>query len=377
MGTTASQFEAQCGCRARYKEESRDKVFVTAGITPTRCCLPQMDPLASARTREVNESSGYECKIMFRQVKKRADGMMKDSPDANKSGWPIDLPSLQSSEQLSSYYSKLTDINNRIDDVCDQLVGSDTAKKILRTKYGEEMWKSHEEYTSTLFNDTTTIPKPDFTIMSDIKFAKLRLQGPCQVLIKQVKRDLPKSLKIRDDDVLGRIEEPTLVDAMKAGRIYICDLSTLFKPCIRYGAKEQKENLAHKPPRRDGVLCNPIAIFYKKPGEPLSPIAIQLYGDAAADKVPVNPIYTPDDNYWAWQVAKTYYNSAELHYHLVTVLYVQTIMVGACLQASCCKNLSVHHPLRQVMSPYISGCLALATAWAKLFTEGVFCFTNI
>eukprot|EP00756_Hemistasia_phaeocysticola_P048824 Hpha_TRINITY_DN23230_c0_g1::TRINITY_DN23230_c0_g1_i1::g.30138::m.30138 len=99
----------------------------------------------------------------------------------------------------------------------------------------------------------------------------------------------------------------------------------------------------------------------------VTPLCIQLYvapshpGHAAL--VPRNPIYTPSDPPLAWLAAKIAFNQADMHVHLVGALHTQTVMIPALLASVTCRNLSPHHPLRQLLRPHLRGCIGWAERW--------------
>ena len=85
--------------------------------------------------------------------------------------------------------------------------------------------------------------------------------------------------------------------AMKKKLVYMVDLGVLEGvPC-----------------KNNRVLCCPFALFYRRKGGELVPIAIQLFQQPGEE----NPVFLPSDPEYTWMLAKMFYNNADCALHQV------------------------------------------------------------
>eukprot|EP00755_Sulcionema_specki_P023349 Sspe_Gene.78702::Locus_49254_Transcript_1_1_Confidence_1.000_Length_2077::g.78702::m.78702/K00461/ALOX5; arachidonate 5-lipoxygenase len=368
MGNT---FQRECGCGERPRPNA-GQCFKGEETEPTRTCLPQVDPLHDQRAqgvRQLCDAGGYSCEIMSRCAAKRPDGT-PDSPKALPCGWPISMPDLPPQEELLEYYQDLFHFEQQACDVLHSYLGPD-ADTYLYGRKGKERWGSIEE-AAFFYTDAEGkgrgFPRPRYLDcwFDDVEFARLRLIGPHATTLRQVRRadHIPANLDLDEDVVLGRLEAfASLHDACQAGKVYCVDYSTTLGSVTRFGVPPPTFDETDGERHKYAVLCNPIALFYQSNNQQLLPLCIRLYCGAAAKRVKVSPVYTPDDNVWAWTMAKMFFNQADMHYHLIGALYTQTVMVGGALHAMAYSSLSVHHPLRQLLRPHMKGCMAAAERW--------------
>ena len=366
----------ECGCGERVRVGQTGEVFKGTEPEPTRTCLPQVDPLPSNRLTAVRaQGIFYECRVMLKHTRKELQTVLP-------SGMPIELPETTAEwDEYTEYFDELLNCEGQVLETIREHLGTE-ANSYLFGRKSKDRFSSFEEAATLFYSSPTSkkgFPKPFLCTrwMDDVEFSRHRLVGSPGSL-RQVSRmdHLPFSLKIADDIVIGRIGPyNTLQEAMQAGKIFVTDYSSL-KSCVKFGFRDpippkepppedpysDEEDEMQESPSGD-VMCNPIALFYVEPNGQVLPLCIRLYNDVESDvpgQVINNPIYTPDDNIWAWTMAKMYFNSAELHYHLLGLVGTQTVYVSALIQCMVNKSMSVHHPVRQLLAPHLRACLAFA-----------------
>eukprot|EP01001_Neometanema_parovale_P003059 NODE_1392_length_1753_cov_175.844785_g1323_i0.p1 GENE.NODE_1392_length_1753_cov_175.844785_g1323_i0~~NODE_1392_length_1753_cov_175.844785_g1323_i0.p1 ORF type:complete len:580 (-),score=92.44 NODE_1392_length_1753_cov_175.844785_g1323_i0:13-1707(-) len=174
----------------------------------------------------------------------------------------------------------------------------------------------------------------------DAEFGRQRLVGLHPAGIEVVKR-LPPHLRVTEEMVGGLLDDgTTLSDAIRDQRIMMVDYS---------------EKLKDIPLKRGGFLAAPICLLYLTSQGTVVPLAIQLWSaTATADAV----VITPDDNLYAWQLAKMHFQSAECHWHFFGVKVLQLYQLGALFATTTFKCLSIRHPIRQLLAPCLHGALA-------------------
>lgn len=181
-------------------------------------------------------------------------------------------------------------------------------------------------------------------------FALQRVQGVNPVII-QLCTKLPENLNVTNDTLKGLLEDLTLEEALDKKKIFICDLAVM-------DGLECKD---------DREVAAPIALFYLDKDDKLNPVAIQL----RQKKGDNNPVYTPNDSYNTWLVAKMFYNNAEAQHHqaLTHLGFTHLLMEGVVVCTH--RNLSPSHPVFKLLAPHFLFLLAInARGLEKLVSPG-------
>eukprot|EP00759_Apiculatamorpha_spiralis_P053829 PhF_6_TR645/c0_g1_i1/m.900/K00461/ALOX5; arachidonate 5-lipoxygenase len=303
--------------------------------TPHRTCLPQYDPLSRARMWEIEEHYRVYQLSNFKKHKK-----FFSTPPACEF-----VPCLEQHVQKTTHKDQdPSDINNVVAKLAKKYLG-DEGTRILRHG-SNEYFKSYEEFVECFFGDNKFPKPPNLDILNwtdDVEFARQRFQGPHSTAIQVVLKIelLPKRLLVTDEQVIGLIEEPTVEEAITKQKVYIIDYHKLMDdtPC--------------KPGR---YTCAPIALFYIHSNGVPRPLAIQLYGGNVVGDI--NPVFTPNDNYYAWMMAKMYFNNADYHVHMLSSLWCRCLCVLDVISAVTFRSFSCNHPLRQLLRPHLEGVMA-------------------
>eukprot|EP00759_Apiculatamorpha_spiralis_P003388 PhF_6_TR11588/c0_g1_i2/m.18754/K00461/ALOX5; arachidonate 5-lipoxygenase len=294
---------------------------------PPRCCLPQVDPNVRGRIMEIHEATLSLPIMKERQVNKsnaiNRDRSFKEDNfkwQPRPNGMPFEFPTPTWERKFSSPTA-----------VC---VLTMRMKSILNTS---------PPYMFTPGNPPS--------ILSDDEFVRCRLSGcnPTQLHMVIKKSHLPKHLRVAEYDLSGLIGKyENLGSAITAKKIFIVDYSVV---------------LAGVKLRPGTHLCTPVALFFLDDAQKkLRPIAIQLHTDpTVADRY--EPVYTPQDNLWAWTIAKLYFNHADLHVHLCVSLLVHTVMVPCIVNLVMQRTMSVNHPIRQFLSHHMHATIPFYNAF--------------
>jgi arachidonate 15-lipoxygenase len=308
--------------------------------TPHRTCLPQQDPLARPRIWEIEEQYRAHTLSNFKKHKK-----LFGIPPTCEHVPPID----KAFYETAHHNKPAQDINAIVSDIARKFLGAE-GERILR--YGaKENFKSYDEFVKCFFtadgpNKPGFPPPQNIDIhkwTDDVEFARQRLEGPHSSALQVVLKIelLPKKLLVTDEQVIGLIEEATVEEAITAQKVYIIDYHKLLEdtPCG---------------PNRH--VCAPIALFYIHSDGTMRPIAIQLYGGHVIGDI--NPVFTPNDNYYAWSMAKMYFNNADFHVHMLSSLWVRCLSVVSIISIVTNRNFSCNHPLRQLLRTHLDGVIA-------------------
>ena len=169
---------------------------------------------------------------------------------------------------------------------------------------------------------------------TDAAFGQMRLSGCNPMAIKRCKV-LPVEFAVDNNQVKSCLQGLTLDEAMRNDRIYIVDYRQL--EVVRMVGRFK--------------MVSPIAQFYvEKNAGRLMPIAIQLQFSRKFSY----PMFFPSDPYWTWQVAKMWFNVADMAHHLAVTKYMQTNLIGETFALAIHRNLNVSHPLFQLVAPHIA-----------------------
>eukprot|EP00760_Papus_ankaliazontas_P030638 PhM_4_TR4948/c0_g1_i1/m.30959/K00461/ALOX5; arachidonate 5-lipoxygenase len=371
---------------------------------PTRCCLPQFDPFREKRLIDVHESTHVYPLLKERQISKSQD-IDRDRSQTNmdenfiwkvrSNGLPFEF-NLAPWEQLLPHVRTARGYDFQVEEVIREFMGT-AGEAILRMGDGHPKKKLNTFADINMFfkqpgQPGRGFPKPErmFTHwMSDDEFARYRMSGPHSLHLNVVTRktQIPTSFELKDDMVLGLMEQfDTVEEAMKASRIFIVDYSEILffeqddMLTLQMDEEALREKMSQPKLERSSneYLCNPLALFYRTNSGQLRPLAIQLFAKTSVkflEANPINPVFTPCDSLYAWNLAKMYFNCADMHVHLIISLCTYVYFLSAIIQLFLNRNLSLHHPLHQLIQPHVK--LSLATMDLVIHTliqkNGPFC----
>ncbi|MCC5638571.1 lipoxygenase [Nostoc sp. CHAB 5844] len=196
-----------------------------------------------------------------------------------------------------------------------------------------------EEYEDLL----ALLPKPDVikNYKTDSCFAEQRLSGANPLAIRRID-SLPENFGVTNAHFQKSVgTESNLETALKEGKLYLLDYPLLFD--IQGGTYQNARK----------YLPKPRALFYWHSngipnGGSLRPVAIQLNNDAGTNSL----IYTPDDPYLDWFLAKTCVqiadgNHQELGSHFA---YTHAVMAPFCIATA--RQLAANHPIALLLKPH-------------------------
>ncbi|MEH2179780.1 lipoxygenase family protein [Nostoc sp.] len=196
-----------------------------------------------------------------------------------------------------------------------------------------------EEYEELL----SLLPKPDVikNYKTDSCFAEQRLSGANPLAIQRIDV-LPDNFAVTDvhfQKVAGA--ELTLEKALKEGKLYFLDYPLLSN--IKGGVYENVKK----------YLPKPQALFYwqsndSSNGGSLVPVAIQINHDSGAKSV----IYTPDDPYLDWFLAKICVQIADGNHQELGTHFTYTHAVMAPFAIVTARQLAENHPIALLLKPH-------------------------
>lgn len=221
----------------------------------------------------------------------------------------------------------------------------------------EELMKVDEEEVAGLGSKTprsveayralfATLPVPgiSYTFQSDGEFARLRVQGPNNMLIAAVGETLPANFPLSAAKYSAVVNGDTLGAALADGRLFLLD----YKP------------LEILDPGTYGGLAKyawqPMALFAIPPGgSSLVPVAIQCGQD------PIDyAIFTPSpvaDKQWGWEMAKFVVEVADGNYHELFTHLARTHLVIEAFAVATHRHLAEVHPVWALLVPHFEGTL--------------------
>lgn len=339
----------------------------------------------------------YTSQVMAKKVKAG-----QAAPKPLDSGWPIDLPyPVPQQELYADYWQERFNWESWVEDIL-RNKGITEAQEILNG--GPERWGSWEEMESFFVSvDEAGRASRQSTVSgvapvrgfhrpmlcnrdwrSDAEFMRARVAGAHPTALSQVRQSTrPLTEKMPDGLLIEEIEETVkahmdgcenLADAVTQGRLYMIDHSNVLKENVAYGEKGFEWEMARGLMRKEAVMCNPVALFFRQPSGDLTPLVIQLYCAPAhpghKDLAPSNALYYPWDPAPAWLMAKMFFNQADLHVHLIGALHTQAVMIPSLMQDIAWKQFSPHHPLRQMLRPHLRGAIGWAERWHTTLLGG-------
>lgn len=170
----------------------------------------------------------------------------------------------------------------------------------------------------------------------DWYFAWQRVAG-CNPIALQGVRELPEHLPLASvqaqvDRVLG---EDSLEAALAERRLYMVDFAGYER--VPLGATDGRQK----------YMDAPLALFWRKPGGLLAPLAIQR----GQQPGPQNPIYTPADGV-AWDMAKLSVQIADANMQGVVSHFAYCHLVMEAVILATRRQLGEVHPLRVLFEPH-------------------------
>eukprot|EP01062_Namystynia_karyoxenos_P014984 TRINITY_DN15427_c0_g1_i1.p1 TRINITY_DN15427_c0_g1~~TRINITY_DN15427_c0_g1_i1.p1 ORF type:complete len:587 (+),score=196.28 TRINITY_DN15427_c0_g1_i1:67-1827(+) len=207
-------------------------------------------------------------------------------------------------------------------------------------------WASFAEIDRAYNSWRCRLPPVSQRWADDAEFGRQRLCGLCPSEVRLVEGCLPPHVAavLSDDQLTGLLEgHRTLSAAIAAGRLYCVDLSA------KLGGVHCQEGWH---------LCAPTLLLYFTDTRALLPIAIQLHPPGSAAAPDAGVVYTPNDNIYAWTLAKLHFQSAELHWLLFAKKAHDIHAIGAFVASATYRTLSTRHPVRQALAPFLAGAVA-------------------
>jgi arachidonate 15-lipoxygenase len=204
---------------------------------------------------------------------------------------------------------------------------------------------------SVLFGDLKPpLPSVHARYDSDEEFARQRLDGVNPFLLRRCVA-IPDNFPVKQETVAPLLADgKDLASLRDTGRLYLLDLSIL----------------EHVPVVPGRFLCAPMCLFYVDKRSRLMPLAIQLgpSPDAA-------PIFTPHDDPWLWRTVKTHVQCADAQVQECASHLLRTHLVMETVAVAMHRQLSVAHPLHQLLAPHCRFTMAINhAARTKMLADG-------
>ena len=176
---------------------------------------------------------------------------------------------------------------------------------------------------------------------SDEEFARQRLDGVNPFLLRRCTA-IPDNFPVTQEIVAPVLAGgPDLASLRDAQSLYLLDLSIL----------------DHVPVVSGRFLCAPMCLFYVDGRSKLMPLAIQLGASPAA-----GPIFTPHDDPWLWRTVKTHVQCADAQVQECASHLLRTHLVMETVAVAMHRQLSVAHPLHQLLAPHCRFTMAINNA---------------
>ncbi|MBO9695993.1 MAG: arachidonate 15-lipoxygenase [Sphingopyxis sp.] len=191
-----------------------------------------------------------------------------------------------------------------------------------------------------------TLPVPGISWMfqADAEFARLRVQGPNNMLITAVGDALPDNFPLSAAQYAAVVNGDTLAAALADERLFLLDYKPLdvLDPGT-YGSFAK-------------YAWQPMALFAVPPGgSSLVSVAIQCGQD------PIDwPIFTPSpvaDKGWGWEMAKFVVQVADGNYHELFTHLARTHLVIEAFAVATHRHLAEAHPVWALLVPHFEGTL--------------------
>jgi hypothetical protein len=172
----------------------------------------------------------------------------------------------------------------------------------------------------------------------DEEFGRQRLDGVNPFLLRRCDV-IPDNFPVKQETVASLLSGgPDLASLRDARRLYLLDLSIL-------------EQVPVVPGR---FLCAPMCLFWVDERSRLMPLAIQLGSSPDA-----GPIFTPHDEAWLWRTVKTHVQCADAQVQECASHLLRTHLVMETVAVAMHRQLSVAHPLHQLLAPHCRFTMAI------------------
>jgi hypothetical protein len=173
---------------------------------------------------------------------------------------------------------------------------------------------------------------------SDEEFGRQRLDGVNPFLLRRCVV-IPDNFPVKQETVASLLGGgPDLASLRSDGRLYLLDLSIL-------------DQIPVVPGR---FLCAPMCLFYVDERSRLMPLAIQLGSSPDA-----GPMFTPHDDPWLWRTVKTHVQCADAQVQECASHLLRTHLVMETVAVAMHRQLSVAHPLHQLLAPHCRFTMAI------------------
>ncbi|XP_064630089.1 allene oxide synthase-lipoxygenase protein-like [Lineus longissimus] len=163
----------------------------------------------------------------------------------------------------------------------------------------------------------------------------------CNTVVIKLCTEIPRNFGVKATMVEPFLQGKTLTDALKAKKIYICDLKIM-------------EGI---PGNNHLKVCQPLALFFVNKAGDIMPIAIQLFQRKAA----TNPVFLPSDDKNLWLLAKMWYNVADAGHHQSLTHLALTHLKAEGIAVCAHRNLSPSHPVFRLLAPHFLHIMAINT----------------
>jgi len=198
---------------------------------------------------------------------------------------------------------------------------------------------------------TLPVPGIAYNFQDDGEFARLRVQGPNNMLITAAGDALPANFPLSAKQYAAVVNGDTLDRALADGRLFLLDYKDLAVLDPGTWKGEAK------------YVGQPIALFAVPPGgSSLVPVAIQC-GQDPADF----PIFTPSpapEKLWGWEMAKLVVQVADGNYHELFTHLARTHLVIEAFAVATHRHLAEVHPIWALLVPHYEGTLFINEAAA-------------
>lgn len=176
---------------------------------------------------------------------------------------------------------------------------------------------------------------------SDVHFGRQRLIGVNHNILTRV-IDIPSKLPVTDDLLADLLEGMTIKEAIGQKRLFTTDLEIL-------------KDITASSTNDGAAMCAPIALYFENSQGDLVPVAIQLFQEPGEN----NPIFTPDDPYNLWTLAKIWYNNADGAYHQAVTHMGKTHYLMEGVYVAMNRQLSPSHPVYKLLKPHFYYTVAI------------------
>ncbi|MCB1178603.1 MAG: hypothetical protein KDK36_13545 [Leptospiraceae bacterium] len=203
---------------------------------------------------------------------------------------------------------------------------------------------------------TIKIPEKSADFLSDKNFADMRLAGWNPAVIEGIKK-IPKNFPFTNKLLkeIDGFQDETIDKLLKTGRAYLVNYEIL--SILKDG---------NQPMGKKFTFAPMALLFLNKDRSELLPVAIQCGQDPKKF-----PIFTPKDDFWAWNIAKLIVNSADGNYHEVITHLGKTHLVIEPIVVATHRQLSERHPLFKLLYPHFNGTIYINyLAKEKLIAPG-------